>query len=259
MVGSATFSGWPRPSAGCPWLSRPIRKPDGGFAIATFPTLTADPTWSVESIDELVRQTWDDPHLAGGSVLVRSGRVLKGMWTGQGHHIKLAAAALSDPEAPDHPWGLLCVAEPLTGHFEQDQLNLLGNLASRLTSYLRARQQVLEGSLAFGQSDAVATPVAEHLSPNRMSPWSRPRSSPVPPPRRRPLLHPSSASRLSRVRSTTSSASSMTSTRSTGRPRVRTLGQRLGGGTTAQPGRRLGVPRPRGDRVGRSGAAHARA
>src|ERR1700733_1036434 len=137
-----------------------LRKADGGFAIATFPTLTADPTWSVEAIDELVRQTWDDPHLAGGSVLVRSGRVLKGMWTGQGHHIKLAAAALSDPEAPDHPGGLWCVAEPLTGHFEQDQLNLLGNLASRLTSYLRARQQVLEGSLAFGDSDSVAAPVA---------------------------------------------------------------------------------------------------
>jgi GGDEF domain-containing protein len=138
-----------------------LRKADGGFAIATFPTLTADPTWSVEAIDELVRQTWDDPHLAGGSVLVRSGRVLKGMWTGQGHHIKLAAAALSDPEAPDHPWGLLCVAEPLSGHFEQDQLNLLGNLATRLTSYLRARQQVLEGSLTFGQSDSVVAPVGE--------------------------------------------------------------------------------------------------
>jgi GGDEF domain-containing protein len=134
-----------------------LRKADGGFAIATFPTLTADPTWSVEAIDELVRQTWDDPHLTGGSVLVRSGRVLKGMWTGQGHHIKLAAAALSDPESPEQPWGLLCVAEPLAGHFEQDQLNLLGNLAIRLTAYLRARQQVLEGSLAFEASAPYST------------------------------------------------------------------------------------------------------
>ncbi len=133
-----------------------LRKADGGFAIATFPTLTADPSWSVEAIDELVRQTWDDPHLTGGSVLVRSGRVLKGMWTGQGHHIKLAAAALSDPDAPDHPWGLLCVAEPLAGHFEQDQLNLLGNLAIRLTAYLRARQQVLDGSLAFETAPTAA-------------------------------------------------------------------------------------------------------
>jgi GGDEF domain-containing protein len=135
-----------------------LRKADGGFAIATFPSLTTDPSWSVEAIDELVRQTWEDPHLSGGTVLVRSGRVLKGMWTGQGHHIKLAAAALNDPEAPDHPWGLLCVAEPLAGHFEQDQLNLLGNLAGRLTSYLRARQQVLEGSLAFERTGAPEPP-----------------------------------------------------------------------------------------------------
>jgi len=139
-----------------------LRKADGGFAIATFPSLTADPSWSVEAIDELARQTWEDPHLAGGTVLVRSGRVLKGMWTGQGHHIKLAAAALSDPEAPDHPWGLLCVAEPLAGHFEQDQLNLLGNLAGRLTSYLRARQQVLEGATTFTPE---AAPVAPEPAP----------------------------------------------------------------------------------------------
>jgi GGDEF domain-containing protein len=135
-----------------------LRKTDGGFAIATFPSLTADPSWSVEAIDELVRQTWEDPHLTGGTVLVRSGRVLKGMWTGQGHHIKLAAAALSDPEAPDHPWGLLCVAEPLAGHFEQDQLNLLGNLAGRLTSYLRARQQVLDGAATVTPQAAPAAP-----------------------------------------------------------------------------------------------------
>ncbi len=126
-----------------------LRKADGGFAIATFPTLTADPTWTVESIDELVRQTWEDPHLTGGTVLVRSGRVLRSMWTGQGHHIKLAVAPLSDNDAPEHPWGLLCVAEPPAGHFEQDQLNLLASLAARLTSYLRARQRVLEGSLSF--------------------------------------------------------------------------------------------------------------
>ena len=48
-----------------------LRKADGGFAIATFPSLTSDPSWSVEAIDELVRQTWEDPHLSGGSVLVR--------------------------------------------------------------------------------------------------------------------------------------------------------------------------------------------
>jgi len=146
-----------------------LRKADGGFAIATFPLLTADPTWTIEAIDELVRQTWEDPHLGGGTVLVRSGRILKGMWTGQAHHIKLAAAALSDPEAPEHPWGLLCVAEPLAGHFEQDQLNLLGHLAVRLTSYLRARQQVLEGSYGFQQGVA-AEAVPEPAQPSAYEP-----------------------------------------------------------------------------------------
>ncbi len=138
-----------------------LRKPDGGFAIATFPTLTADPTWTVESVDELVRQTWEDPHLTSGTVLVRSGRVLRSMWTGQGHHIKLAVAALSDPDAPQHPWGLLCVAEPVAGHFEQDQLKTLAALAGRLTSYLRARQRVLEGGLAAPtETPAPPPPVA---------------------------------------------------------------------------------------------------
>lgn len=127
-----------------------LRKADGGFAIATFPNLASDPAWTIEAIDELVRQTWDDPVLGGGKVIVRSGRVLRGMWTGQAHHTKMAVAALSDPDLPERPWGLLCMAEPLAGHFEQDDLNLLHNLAVRLTSYLRARQEVLEGSFAPG-------------------------------------------------------------------------------------------------------------
>jgi GGDEF domain-containing protein len=155
-----------------------LRKPDGGFAIATFPTLTAEPTWTIESVDELVRQTWEDPHLTGGTVLVRSARVLRSMWTGQGHHIKLAVAALSDPDAPQHPWGLLCVAEPLAGHFEQDQLKLLAALAGRLTSYLRARQRVLEGGLSAPEDLArAATPPQTPEPPVEAPPEARPPTS----------------------------------------------------------------------------------
>jgi GGDEF domain-containing protein len=134
-----------------------LRKADGGFAIATFPNLSNDPAWTIEAIDELVRQTWDDPVLGGGQVIVRSGRVLRGMWTGQAHHTKMAVAALSDPDLPERPWGLLCMADPLAGHFEQDELNLLNNLALRLTSYLRARQEVLEGSFAEGAVPPLST------------------------------------------------------------------------------------------------------
>jgi GGDEF domain-containing protein len=135
-----------------------LRKADGGFAIATFPNLANDPAWTIEAIDELVRQTWDDPVLGGGKVIVRSGRVLRGMWTGQAHHTKMAVAALSDPDLPERPWGLLCMADPLAGHFEQDELNLLHNLALRLTAYLRARQEVLEGSFAPATPEPTADP-----------------------------------------------------------------------------------------------------
>jgi len=142
-----------------------LRKADGGFAIATFPNLASDPAWTIEAIDELVRQTWDDPVLGGGKVIVRSGRVLRGMWTGQAHHTKMAVAALSDPDLPERPWGLLCMAEPLAGHFEQDDLSLLHNLAVRLTSYLRARQEVLEGSFAPG----ALPPTAPAPDPRRLT------------------------------------------------------------------------------------------
>ncbi len=121
-----------------------LRKADGHFAIATFPALTPDSAWDIEAIDELVHQAWSDPHLTGGKVLVRSGRVVAGRWPGDGAFVKLAVAPLSDLGSVDRPWGLLCVADPLLGHFEQERLDLLGTMAVRLTSYLRARQEILE-------------------------------------------------------------------------------------------------------------------
>ncbi len=153
-----------------------LRKPDGGFAIATFPNLTSDPTWTVEAIDDLVRQTWEDPLLTGGQVVVRSARVLRGLWSGQAHATKLAAAALADPDALDRPWGLLCVAEPLVGHFEQDQLNLLASLAARLAAYLRARQELLEPIAQGAGSQSAAQPQGE---PSAAEP--APANAPVPP------------------------------------------------------------------------------
>jgi len=121
-----------------------LRNADGTFALATFPPLGADTVWTVEAVDELVHQTWADPHLSGGRVLVRSGRLPGENWPGQNHQIKLAVAPLSDLAAADRPWGLLCVAEPASGQFEQEHLDLLGTMAARLTSYLRARQEVVE-------------------------------------------------------------------------------------------------------------------
>ncbi len=121
-----------------------LRKSDGHFAIATFPGLAIDSAWDIEAIDELVRQAWADPHLSGGKVLVRSGRVVAGRWPEEGGPVKLAVAPLSDFGSLDRPWGLLCVADPVSGQFGQEHLDLLGTMAVRLTSYLRARQEVLD-------------------------------------------------------------------------------------------------------------------
>jgi GGDEF domain-containing protein len=121
-----------------------LRNADGTFALATFPSLGRDGGWSVEAIDELAHQTWADPHLHSGHVLVRTARVPGADWPGRDHQVKLAVAPLSDLATSDRPWGLLCLADPAGGQFEQDHLDLLGTLAVRLTSYLRARQEVVE-------------------------------------------------------------------------------------------------------------------
>jgi len=157
-----------------------LRKPDGSFALATFPNPTETP-WTLEAIDELVRQTWADPHLSGGRVLVRSGRVPGAVWPGQNDQTKLAIAPLSDLVSADRPWGLLCVAGPTTGQFEQEQLDLLGTMAVRLTAYLRARQEVIENvfTVVGSGSDDEVGGQEDVLS------WSPPpvrRAAPPPPP-----------------------------------------------------------------------------
>jgi len=160
-----------------------LRKADGHFAIATFPALTPDSAWDIEAIDELVHQAWSDPHLTGGKVLVRSGRVVAGRWPGDGAFVKLAVAPLSDLGSVDRPWGLLCVADPLLGHFEQERLDLLGTMAVRLTSYLRARQEILEeldATRDAGGSSLQGTrpPTFEEELPGRVATAAAPPSPP---------------------------------------------------------------------------------
>ncbi len=171
-----------------------LRNADGTFALATFPQLGAETEWTVEAVDELVHQTWADPHLSGGRVLVRTGRLPGEHWPGQNHQVKLAVAPLSDLTAADRPWGLLCVAEPASGNFDQDHLDLLGTMAARLTSYLRARQEVVENVFTVvheerpspaedlgapeGAEPGAATPAG---APEAPSPSPRPASEPPSP------------------------------------------------------------------------------
>ena len=160
-----------------------LRNADGTFALATFPPLGADTVWTVEAVDELVHQTWADPHLSGGRVLVRSGRLPGENWPGQNHQIKLAVAPLSDLAAADRPWGLLCVAEPASGQFEQEHLDLLGTMAARLTSYLRARQEVVENVFTV-VADERPAPAEESGGAEGFEPSSRilAAAPPAPPP-----------------------------------------------------------------------------
>ena len=114
-----------------------LRKTDGSFALAVFPQASSDSIWTIEAIDELVHQTWADPHLNGGRVLVRSCRTPGTSWPGQNDQTKLAVAPLSDLASADRPWGLLCVAGPGAGQFEQSQLFSLVNV--RFVSMLSRR------------------------------------------------------------------------------------------------------------------------
>jgi hypothetical protein len=139
-----------------------LRKADGSFALAVFPQPAPESAWTIEAIDELVHQTWADPHLNGGRVLVRSCRTPGTSWPGQNEQTKLAVAPLSDLASADRPWGLLCVAGPTSGQFEQEQLDLLGTMAVRLTSYLRARQEVVENVFTVVGAD----PDDDHHEPD---------------------------------------------------------------------------------------------
>lgn len=142
-----------------------LRNGDGRFAIAAFPPLGDDGPWSIESIEELAHHTWEDPSLLGGPVLVRTTRLPGPTWADDEQQAKLAAVPLSDPAMPEVPWGLLCVAEPRKGYFEHDELEALSALALRLTSYLRARQELFDGGdvepASAGDATGMATePVA---------------------------------------------------------------------------------------------------
>jgi GGDEF domain-containing protein len=118
---------------------------DGRFAIAAFPPLGSESPWGIESIEELAHHAWEDPSLLSDPVLVRTTRLLAPTWSTE-QQAKVAAVPLSDPGVPEAPWGLLCVAEPMKGYFEHDELQALSALAVRLTSYLRARQELFEAS-----------------------------------------------------------------------------------------------------------------
>lgn len=137
---------------------------DGRFAIAAFPPLGDESPWSIESIEELAHHAWEDPSLLSDPVLVRTTRLLAPTWSTE-QQAKLAAVPLSDPGVPEAPWGLLCVAEPMKGYFEHDELQALSALAVRLTSYLRARQELFDAGDEPGAAGGEDEPPAGSWEP----------------------------------------------------------------------------------------------
>ncbi len=105
-----------------------LRESDGTFSIATFPLGGAVPPWSLERIERVLEEIWADPTLDSGNVMIRASRRTNG--NSAGPQLRIASAALrwSDDSAP--PWGLVCLLDPLSGNFDQDQCDHLARSAA---------------------------------------------------------------------------------------------------------------------------------
>jgi hypothetical protein len=124
------------------------------FATATYPVLSEEDVVSVTALDELLHEIWDDAELAPGKVLIHSvqagsRRLVRSKRT------EVALVRLDN--GPDgRPLGLLGVAGPSGGVFGND-IHGLGALADRVSSYLRARQQVRHWVTHDPSGDAART------------------------------------------------------------------------------------------------------
>lgn len=138
--------------------------------IAIYPDLTPGGPWTIEAVEDLASQTLSDEHLRAEHVLVWTRRTPFGRWHDRDHAVRMATAALCDPGASGRPWGVLCVAEPTSGDFAPDQLNLLAGLGARTTAHLRARQRLANknalpgGVPAPSEAGAGAVPPAKHVA-----------------------------------------------------------------------------------------------
>ncbi|MGH8994526.1 MAG: GGDEF domain-containing protein [Acidimicrobiales bacterium] len=122
-----------------------LRAPDGNFTVVVEPNQAPDTRWTRTAIDELASRIWQDPDLAGIRVFAGKERAYTMTRSGFNYSAKLAVAPLGVVAGDEEVSGLLCVAEPADGGFEQSQLDLLETIAFRLTSYLQARQEIIRG------------------------------------------------------------------------------------------------------------------
>ncbi len=140
-VGTATNllrTAWDLCAADVAFLA--LLQPDGRLAIAaTFPEYAS---WTSDSLYEMASIAWKDPGLQPGKVLVTRAMLDEDASGEAQCAITVATAPVVDQGISEVIEGLLCIVNPATGYFDQDQLDNLDSLASRLVAHLKAREEV---------------------------------------------------------------------------------------------------------------------
>lgn len=153
-----------RSGCGCAVAFVALALEDGTFATARYSSTPDEGLVGREALDELVAQIWQDPRLGRGEPVTRSIR-LGGRWTGRSA-APLAVAVVPLGEA-GQPWGMVGVADPGDKIFGPSDIELLGRIAKRMASYLRARHEIQQHAaetVAFGAAPTAPTaaPPAGH-------------------------------------------------------------------------------------------------
>lgn len=140
-----------------------LQGPDGALQLSS--TFPEHASWTPEILCRMARGVWADPGLQGGKVLVSpahmdadagDGELEDGgedQWSpryepgappepSSVHPVTIAAAAMIDRGISDEVQGLLCVVNPATGYFDEDQLEALNGLAMRLSAHMKAHEEV---------------------------------------------------------------------------------------------------------------------
>ncbi|MGH9093334.1 MAG: GAF domain-containing protein, partial [Acidimicrobiales bacterium] len=150
-----------RSGCGCAVAFVALALEDQTFATARYSSTPDEGLVGREALDEVVAQVWHDPRIARGEPVTRSLH-LGGRWTGRGGS-PLAVAVVPLGEGGE-PWGMVGVADPGDKIFGPSDIELLGRIAKRMASYLRARHEVQQqaaDAVTYG-TVPTATPPAGH-------------------------------------------------------------------------------------------------
>jgi hypothetical protein len=147
-----------RSGCGCAVAFVALALEDRTFATARYSSTPDDGLVGREALDEVVAQIWQDPRIARGEPVTRSVR-LGGRWAGRAAS-PLAVAVVPLGEGGE-PWGMVGVADPGDKIFGPSDIELLGRIAKRMASYLRARHEVQQhaaDAVTYGTVPTAAPP-----------------------------------------------------------------------------------------------------